>query len=244
MNKTVLITGSSQGIGRQTALEFAGAGYNVVINYNSSKQDAYNLDGEIRNLGGNSCVCQADVSDQSEAERLVNCAIRTYGKIDVLINNAAISSQKLFTDITLHDWRKIFAVNVEGVFNCSKFAVADMLKYHKGKIINISSIWGVVGASCEVHYSASKAAVIGLTKALAKELGPSNIQVNCVAPGVIETNMNKNLNPLTIKTICEQTPMCRIGTPGDVAKIILFLSGEDADFITGQVISPNGGLAI
>ena len=167
-----------------------------------------------------------------------------FGHIDVLVNNAGIAQQKMFTEITEQDWKKMFSVNIDGMFNCTQLALRDMIKRHKGKIINVSSIWGIAGASCEVHYSASKAAVIGFTKSLAKELGPSGIQVNCVAPGVIETDMNKNLDDLTIKEIINETPLERIGTPRDIANTILFLAQDASDFITGQVISPNGGFVI
>lgn len=244
MNKTVLITGSSKGIGRETALEFARHGYNIVINYNRSENEAEDLKSDIIGFNENVKTFRCDVSNRDQAKNLIDFAIDSFKKIDILVNNAGISYQTLFTDITLEEWRKVFSVNVEGTFNCSQFAVKNMLKYHEGKIINISSIWGMTGASCEVHYSASKAAIIGFTKALAKELGPSNIQVNCVAPGVINTDMNESISNDTILELTEQTPLRRIGTVQDVAKTIFFLSCKEADFITGQVISPNGGFLI
>jgi 3-oxoacyl-[acyl-carrier protein] reductase len=244
IDNTVLITGSSRGIGRDTALEFAYHGYNVVVNYNNSEKEAIELQNEINTFNKNIRIFKCDVSNRSQAKDLVNFTIESFKKIDILVNNAGISYQTLFTDITLEEWKKIFEVNVEGMFNCSQFAVKNMLKYHRGKIINVSSVWGMTGASCEVHYSASKAAIIGFTKALAKELGPSNIQVNCVAPGVINTEMNKSMAKDTMLELTSQIPLGRIGTTKEIAKTIFFLSGENSDFITGQIVSPNGGFLI
>ncbi len=239
MKRTVVITGSSGGIGEVTAREFAREGYNVVINYFKSKDAAEAL---AKELGG--IAVGADVSLEAEAKILIDTAVRHYGSIDVLVNNAAISGQKLFTDISGEEWDRMFAVNVKGAFNCSKAALEYMLGCHSGKIINISSMWGVTGGSCEVHYSASKAALIGMTKALAKEVGLSGIRVNCVAPGVIMTRMNSHLQEEDLKALAEETPLGMLGRPVDVAKTVLFLAGEGGDFITGQVISPNGGIVI
>ena len=167
-----------------------------------------------------------------------------FGDIDILINNAGIAQQKVFLDISERDWERIFDVNVKGVYNCIKEVLPDMLKKKEGKIINISSIWGISGASCEVHYSASKAAVIGLTKALAKELGPSKIKVNCVSPGVIKTDMISDFSYEDIEMLKYNTPLGEIGKPEDIAKIVYFLTSDDSNFITGQIISPNGGFII
>ena len=169
---------------------------------------------------------------------------KNYGRISVLINNAGISQQKLFCDITENDWDKMFDVNIKGMFLVTKLVLPDMIHDKYGKIINFSSMWGVTGGSCEVHYSASKAAVIGFTKALAKEVGPSDINVNCIAPGVIDTEMNSYLDDETKRELCSETPLCRMGTANEIAKIAYFLSTDDASFITGQVISPNGGIVI
>ncbi len=242
--KTVVITGSSRGIGASIAESFALRGYNVVINYNNSEKQALDLLGKIRSNGGTSIALKADISKFEEAEYLINKALEEFGNIDVLINNAGISQQKLFTDITESDWKNMFDVNIHGMFNCTKPVVKHMLKNHRGKIINVSSVWGVTGGACEVHYSASKAAVIGFTKALAKELGPSSIQVNCINPGVIDTEMNSNLTPEDIKNILEKTPCTKIGTPQDVANLALFLAGSESDFITGEIININGGFFI
>lgn len=241
--KTAVITGSSQGIGRQIALEFAKNNYNVVINYNESKNEAFELVEKIKKSGGTSIAVQADVSKFQEAQRLIDLSLNEFGKIDVLVNNAGISLQKIFQDVSEAEWKNLFAVNVGSVFNCCSCVLKDMISRKSGKIINISSIWGMVGASMEVHYSASKAAVIGFTKALAKELGPSGINVNCVSPGVIDTKMN-NFDQETLAELKNETPLGKIGTALDIAKTVLFLVSSGADFITGQVISPNGGFVI
>ena len=241
--KTSVITGSSQGIGRQIALEFARNNYNVVINYNESKNEAFELVEKIKKSGGTSIAVQADVSKFQEAQKLIDLSLNEFGKIDVLVNNAGISLQKIFQDVSEAEWKNLFAVNVGSVFNCCSCVLKDMISRKSGKIINISSIWGMVGASMEVHYSASKAAVIGFTKALAKELGPSGINVNCVSPGVIDTKMN-NFDQETLAELKNETPLRKIGSALDIAKTVLFLASSDADFITGQVISPNGGFVI
>ena len=241
--KVAIITGSSNGIGRQIALEFAKDNYNIIINYNKSKTQAFNLAEQIKKLGRNCITVQADVSKLCEAQNLIDKSLNAFGKIDILVNNAGISLQKIFQDVSEDEWKNLFAVNLGSVFNCCSCVLKDMLLRKKGKIINISSIWGMVGASMEVHYSASKAAIIGLTKALAKELGPSGINVNCIAPGVIDTNMNSFDNEI-ISELKNNTPLGRIGTTLDIAKTALFLASDDSDFITGQVISPNGGFVI
>ena len=238
--KTAVITGSSQGIGRQIALEFAKNNYAVVVNYNKSKNEAFELIEKIKKLGGNSIAIQADVSKFQEAQKLIDLSLNEFGKIDVLVNNAGISLQKIFQDVSENEWKSLLLVNVGSVFNCCSCVLKDMILRKSGKIINISSIWGMVGASMEVHYSASKAAVIGFTKALAKELGPSGINVNCVAPGVIDTKMN-NFDQETLAELKDETPLRKIGSTLDIAKTVLFLASNDADFITGQVVSPNGG---
>ena len=242
--KTVLITGSSRGIGKEIAKLFASENYNVVINYNNSEEKATNLLKEIRANGGSAIAIKADVSLADEVSSMIEIINVEFGGVDVLINNAAISSQKLFLDITENEWDRIFDINVKGTFNCTKAILPKMLHNKFGKIINISSVWGITGASCEVHYSTTKAAIIGFTKSLAKELGPSNITVNCVAPGVIDTEMNSKLSSETIESLKEETPLGIIGKPIDVANVVLFLASDKANFITGQVISPNGGFLI
>lgn len=237
--KTVLITGASRGIGRDTARKFYENGYNVVINYNKNEKAALDLQSELPN----SIVIQADVSNEAEVKCMVDTVVEKFGSIDVLVNNAGISCQKLFTDITTDEWKNMMDVNLNSVYYTCKYIVPHMVSKKNGSIINISSMWGITGASCEVHYSAAKAGVIGLTKALAKELGPSGIRVNAVAPGAIMTDMC-NFDDETLDLIKEETPLGRLGNPTEVADSIYFLASEHAGFITGQVISPNGGMVI
>ncbi|MBE6766034.1 MAG: SDR family oxidoreductase [Ruminococcaceae bacterium] len=244
MANTVLITGASKGIGAATAILFAENGYDVIINYNSSAESAILLEKSLKNNGYSAMSYMADVSKSNEANRMVNDIINKYGKIDVLINNAGIAQQRLFTDITDNDWERMIAINLTGTFNCCRAVVPSMVNRKSGCIINTSSIWGMTGASCEVHYSAVKAGIIGLTKALAKELGPSGIRVNCVAPGVIGTRMNSSLSVEALVGLADDTPLGRIGKPQEVASTSLFLASRDAEFITGQVISPNGGFVV
>ena len=242
--KTALITGSSRGIGREIARLFAKNNYNVVINYNNSEEEAKKLLDELTNDGCSVKIFKADISNVNEANALVNFTIGNFKKIDVLVNNAGISRFNLFTDISYDEWHEVMNVNLNSVFYVTQKALQYMLSEHSGKIINISSIWGMVGAANEVHYSTSKAALIGMSKALAKELGPSNIQVNVIAPGVIETDMLKEVDDDTIEMLKYETPLMRIGKPIDIARCALFLASEGGDFITGQVISSNGGFVI
>ena len=242
--KTVVITGSSRGIGRACAILFAKNNYNVVINYNKSKELAEELFNDLKEAGYSVDIFKADISNRFEANSLIHHCIGKFGKIDVLINNAGISQNKLFTDITDDDWNEMMGTNLNGIFYTTQKALQYMLPECSGKIINISSIWGMVGGSYEVHYSTSKAAIIGMTKALAKELGPSNIQVNCIAPGVIQTDMLNDIDEEIIEGLREETPLMRIGTVDDIANCALFLASDKSDFITGQVISPNGGFVI
>jgi len=242
--KTALITGASKGIGKETAKLFAQQGYNVLINYKTSVKLADELCLDLAGKGLIATAYKADVSNRQEVNGMVDFILAKYGGIDILVNNAGISHISLFGDTLEEQWDNVISVNLKGVFNCCQAVLPHMLKNKKGKIINVSSIWGITGASCEVAYSASKAGVIGLTKALAKELGPSNIQVNCVAPGIIETNMNSNFNEAELLSLKEETPLMRFGSAQEIAKSIYFLASEDASFYTGQVFSPNGGYLI
>ena len=239
--KKALITGASRGIGRAAAEALAADGFTVYLNYNRSEDAALRFAEALNKAHGNCAeALRADVSDRAQVEAMFLRA----GEVDVLVNNAGVAQQKLFTDITEEEWAALFAVDVGGVFRCCQCALPGMIRRKSGKIINISSMWGQVGASCEVHYSAAKAAVIGLTKALAKEVGPSGIQVNCIAPGVIATEMNAALSEETLAELREETPLGRIGTPEDVAAAISFLASPRSDFITGQVIGVSGGMII
>lgn len=244
MSKTVLITGASKGIGAATAIRFAEKGYNVVMNYNNSVQSALILQKSLSESGLSVIAYQANVRNRIDVDLMVKETIARFGGIDILINNAGIASQSLFTDISEIEWNEIIDVNLNGTFNCTQAVLPYMIERKSGCIINISSMWGQVGASCEVAYSASKAAVIGLTKALAKEVGPSGIRVNCIAPGLIETGMNQDLTLEDVAALVEETPLGRIGTTNDVAAAALYLASDEASFITGQVIGINGGLVI
>ncbi|HZK39689.1 MAG TPA: 3-oxoacyl-ACP reductase FabG [Clostridia bacterium] len=241
MSKTALVTGAAGGIGSAAARFFAREGYNVIINYRHSKDAAMALEAEIRADGGTALVIQTDVADEGQVAAMFKRCTTQFGGVDVLVNNAGIAQQKLFTDITQADFDEMFGVSVKGTFNCCQKALPYMVHQKRGKIINISSIWGVCGASCEVHYSAAKAGVIGMTKALAKEVAPSNIQVNCITPGIIATAMNAAFSSETLENLISETPLGRLGSPEDVAEIIVFLASEKADFITGQVIGVDGG---
>jgi 3-oxoacyl-[acyl-carrier protein] reductase len=238
--KTVLVTGGSRGIGKAIVYKFSKAGYNVILNYNKSEEAAIKIANELDNVK----PFRADVSVRSEVEDMFDFIKKTYGYIDVLINNAGIAHYGLFQNVSLEDWNHMIGVNLTGVFNCAQLALPDMINRKNGKIINISSTWGMVGASNEVIYSAVKAGVIGMTKALAKEVGPSNINVNCIAPGIIMTDMVNDCSIEELDEITNQIPLQRIGCTDDIANMALFLASDEANYMTGQVISPNGGWVI
>lgn len=242
--KTALVTGASRGIGKAIATLFAENGYNVLINYNNSEQEALDLYNELKSRGFSVDTYKADVSKKEEVNLMVNYCIGQFEGIDVLVNNAGISKTNLFTDISYEEWDEVISTNLNSVFYVTKKALQYMIPQMSGKIINISSIWGMVGGSYEVHYSTSKAAIIGMSKALAKELGPSNIQVNCIAPGVIQTDMLDNIEDYALEVLRQETPLMRLGTVEDIANCALFLASNKSNFITGQVISPNGGFVI
>ncbi|MBC6003235.1 elongation factor P 5-aminopentanone reductase [Paeniclostridium hominis] len=242
--KTALITGASRGIGKAIATLFAENGYNVLINYNNSEKEALDLYNELKSRGFAVDTYKADVSKKEEVNLMVNYCIGQFEGIDVLVNNAGISKTNLFTDISYEEWDEVISTNLNSVFYTTKKALQYMIPQMSGKIINISSIWGMVGGSYEVHYSTSKAAIIGMSKALAKELGPSNIQVNCIAPGVIQTDMLDNIEDDALEALRQETPLMRLGTVEDIANCALFLASDKSNFITGQVISPNGGFVI
>ncbi|HHV25652.1 MAG TPA: SDR family oxidoreductase [Tissierellia bacterium] len=244
MKRTVLITGSSRGIGRATAKKFAKEGYNVIINYYKSKDKAYSLLEEVLSFGANAIVVQGDVSDRKQVEEMFKKSYEKFGNIDVLVNNAGIADMTLFTDVTKEQWQRMFDVNVNGMFNCCQCVLPKMISEKSGRIINIASIWGLVGASCEVHYSATKGAIISFTKALAKELGPSNILVNAIAPGAVDTDMIGGVSEEIREVLKEETPLGVIAKPEEIADVIYLLSTEETKLITGQVINPSGGFVI
>jgi len=244
LSNTVIITGASGGIGSATAIYFAEKGWNVVMNYFRSAESAKILAASLSSHGYSVMPYYADITNRTSVERMIYDTENKFGKIDALVNNAGIAQQKLFTDITDSDFDKMISVNLKGAFLCSQAVLPNMIHYKSGKIVNISSIWGVSGGACEVHYSASKAALIGLTKALAKEVAPSGIQVNCIAPGLIETRMNNNISADDLNDFVEEIPLGRMGDPAEVAELIYFLCGKGSDYITGQVITQDGGLTI
>lgn len=242
--KSAIVTGGARGIGKSIVENLAREGYSVLINYNKSEEAAIELKEQLISEKLSVDIFKADVSNSKEAEHLIDFAIERFGKIDVLVNNAGIAEVKLFTDITDEDWDNMIRTNLNSVFYCSKQSLKYMLPQKSGKIINISSIWGMIGASCEVHYSVAKAGIIALTKSLAKELAPSNIHVNCVAPGVIDTDMNGDFTEEEMKDITDEIPMMKLGLPQDIAEAVLFFASEKSNFITGQVLSPNGGSVV
>ncbi|NMS90965.1 SDR family oxidoreductase [Clostridioides difficile] len=243
-NKTVLITGGARGIGKAMSEAFAKEGYNVLINFNKSENEAKELQTKLSEKNLSVKLFKADVSNREEVEQMIEYCVKEFSGLDVLINNAGISQDKLFTDITDEDWDRMMNINLKGCFYCSQVALKYMVSEKKGNIINISSIWGISGASCEVHYSITKAGIIGMTKALAKEVGPSNIRVNSIAPGVINTDMLSGYSSEDINVLVEETPLMRLGAPDDIANCAIFLASDKSNFITGQVISPNGGFVI
>ncbi len=240
--KTLLITGASKGIGAECARLFAKNGYNVAFCYNKSKLEAENLEKELLSYGVKVFCVKADLSKSDETKNFVNESIKIFKKIDVLINNAGISLKKLFIDCDEKDYSKIFDINFKSIVITTQLVLKNMLNYKEGKIINISSLWGEIGGSCEALYSASKSAIIGLTKALSKEYGLMNININAITPGFIQTDMNNNLTLDEINSFKETTSLNRLGTPNDVAELALFLANEKSSYITGQIIGVNGGI--
>lgn len=244
MKGVALVTGASGGIGRAIAVALARDGYAIAVHCYRNEQKAQEIREEIIALGGTAEVFVCDITDADAVDYMVNEICRTIGCVTVLVNNAGIAQQKLFTDLSVDEWQQMMAVHVDGAFYACRAVLPDMIRAHSGVIVNVSSMWGQTGGSCEVHYSTAKAALIGLTKALAKEVGPAGIRVNCVAPGVIRTEMLAELSRETLNDLEEETPLCRLGTPEDVAAVVAFLVSDGAGFITGQVLAPNGGIVI
>ncbi len=238
-NKVIIVTGGSRGIGASIVKLLAEEDYKVILNYNQSEHAAEEIKQELLQQGKKIEIFKADVSKREDVRKLIQFAIEKFHKIDVLINNAGIAQEKLFTQITDEDWNKMIQTNLNSVFYCTQEVVPYMLEKQAGSIINISSIWGVTGGSCEVHYSVTKAGIDGMTKALAKELGPSHIRVNSIAPGAIDTDMNKNVTEEEWEEVKREIPLDSIGKAKDVAKCAKWLIEDE--YTTGQVISVNGG---
>ena len=240
--KSVLVTGASGGIGSAVALELARRGWSVALQYRSNREAAVRLEEEICRQGGMARAYGADLTDEAQVDTLFSAAEKDFGFLEGLVNNAGVAWKGLFTDMSLSDWRGVMDADLTSVFLCCRRALPPMIRQKRGSIVNVSSMWGEVGASCEAAYSAAKAGVIGLTKALAKEEGPSGIRVNCLAPGVIDTPMNGDLSPEDLAALREETPLERTGTPEEAARAAAFLLEEE--FLTGQVLGVNGGLVI
>ncbi len=244
MNKTVIITGASKGIGAAMAILFAEKGYNVVMGYNESYQNVKLLSSSLSSQGYKVMPFKVNVTNKLETDLLIKETVYKYGSVDILINNAGVAFNGLITETDEFDSDRVFDINLKGVYNCCKSATPVMVNQKSGKIINISSMWGQTGASCEVAYSAAKAGVNGLTKALAKELAPSGITVNAIAPGLIDTSMNANMSVEDLNAFVEDIPLGRMGNADEIAATALFLASEGADYITGQIIGVNGGYVI
>lgn len=241
MKKVAFVTGGSRGIGRAIVRRLSEEGYAVGINYLQSSGQASDLEAGLTALGRPALAVQGDVADREAITAAIRRVEEAFGPVTLLVNNAGIARQHQFQDITEEVWRRFFAVNLDGAFHTIQAVLPHMLHEKNGCIVNISSIWGERGASCETVYSATKSAIVGLTKSLAMELAPSRIRVNCVAPGVIRTDMTETLGEETLRDLAEQTPLGRLGTPEDIAAAVAFFASEDASFITGQVLTADGG---
>lgn len=242
--KTALVTGASRGIGRAIAVRLSQDGYHIAVNYRENTAAAEETLRIIREQGGSGTLYRADISDSRAVSEMFEKMTSETGGAEVVVNNAGIAEQIMFCDITEEKWDKMFNVDVKGAYLVTQAALPFMIHQKYGRFINISSMWGVSGGSCEVHYSAAKAALIGMTKALAKELGPSGITVNCIAPGVINTEMNSHLDGETLDILRDETPVMRLGTPEDVAEAVSYFASAKAGFVTGQVLSVDGGITL
>ncbi len=242
MKKVALVTGGAKGIGAAIVKKLCKDGYSVAINYNKSEQRALSLCSFCASEGFTALPVRCDVSSSSEVEKMFTEIEEKLGTVEVLVNNAGISIWGLFDTVTDEQWAEIIGTNLTGTFNCTRRAVPAMLKNKYGRIINISSVWGQEGASCEAAYSASKAGVIGLTKALAKEYAPSGITVNCICPGVIDTDMMSRFSDEEKAEICEDIPAGRMGSPEEVAEAVSFFASENSSYVTGQILGVNGGM--
>ncbi len=244
MKKVAFVTGGSRGIGKEITQLLAKNGYCVSFTYNKSEREAKDIVSSLLKENYLSMAIECDVSDFESVKNAIKKTVECFGHITLLVNNAGISIDGIFTETTLQQWNDIISVNVNSLYNCCYEILPSMIRNHYGNIINISSIWGEVGASCEVAYSTSKAAVIGFTKALAKEVAPSGIRVNCIAPGVIKTDMLNGYSDDDLEQLKNDTPIGRLGAPFDVANAVKFLASDDSSFITGQVLGISGGFVI
>ena len=244
MEKIALVTGSSRGIGRAIARELAREGWKVCINYRVRRDCAESLLEEISAFGGEAMIYGADVSRREEVNAMVAAVKEKWGAVSLLVNNAGVAGQALFQDVTDELWHRYFSVNVDGAFHAIQAVLPPLLREHAGCIINVSSMWGLRGASCEVTYSCTKAALIAMSRSLALELAPTNIRVNCIAPGVIKTDMLDALPAEVLPQLAEETPLRRLGTPEDIAHLAVFLASDKSSFITGQVITADGGFIV
>jgi 3-oxoacyl-[acyl-carrier protein] reductase len=242
-NKVAIVTGASRGIGKAIALRLAQDGASVVVTA-TRLESANNTAGEIEKLGRKSVPLAIDVSQYSEAEHLIKTTLEHFAKIDILVNNAGVTQDNLLVRMSQDEWDKAIAVNLKGTFNCIRAATKTLMKQRQGKIINITSVVGIIGNAGQANYCASKAGIIGLTKSVARELALRNIQVNAVAPGFIETDMTHNLGEEVRKDLVHAIPLGRIGQPEDVAAVVAFLASANADYITGQVINVDGGMVM
>lgn len=244
MRTSALVTGASRGIGRAIAAALAREGRPVCVNYLERRDAAEELVRELRNQGCAAMAFQADVADREAVEAMVRSASETLGPVELLVNNAGISRQGLFQDLDDGDWNRLLAVNLTGPRNAIQAVLPHMLSEKRGCIVNISSIWGLRGGSCETAYAVTKAGIVGLTRSLALELAPSGIRVNCVAPGCVETDMVRALGEETRRLLAEETPLGRLGRPEDIAEAVAFLASEKAGFVTGQVLTADGGFIV
>ncbi|MBE6914214.1 MAG: glucose 1-dehydrogenase [Ruminococcaceae bacterium] len=244
MDKVAIITGGSRGIGRAAARRLAHSGYAVCINYRERRDAAEQLCDELTAAGCRAMTWQADVADASAVGAMANAVREAFGPISLLVSNAGIAGQMQFQDVTEAQWNRYFDVNVKGAFNAVQAVLPDMLHAHAGSIVTVSSMWGLRGASCEVVYSATKAALIGLTRSLAMELAPTGIRVNCVCPGVINTDMVQVLGQETLDELAHMTPLGRLGTPEDIAAAICYFASDESSFVTGQVLTADGGFIL
>ena len=244
MKKTAIVTGSSRGIGFAIARQLGLDGYNIVMVATGPQEKNQAAVDALQKQGVCCAYVQANIGDHDDRLRILDAALTAFGRVDALVNNAGVAGQALFQDISEELWRRYFSVNVDGAFHTIQAVLPHMLHHHQGCIVNISSIWGQRGASCEVTYSCTKAALIGLTRSLAKELAPTHLRVNCVAPGVIRTDMLDALPPEVLPQLAQETPLGRLGTPEDIAHAVAFLAGDGASFITGQVLTCDGGFIL